>query len=835
MSQHLIARCAWQTTYDDESQGVALQNGLSEFSRTQLPQLLEQVFDAHVPPERTLRLDQLVLDIGSIDYANLQQELPKKIVAALTQKFQEKGLFRFSSSDNVNSVESCGSGSHAEAGHQTDDNPHSDAGQSPSQGYFEANTASGLSPSTSHSRLELVSQFLQSGRLPWWSSLANRPSEVSDDVFGDMVSGTPLETFQALIQRHPEAVRQLLIAIGKQPQVRKRLIWQWQEIGFTETVTVLQPHYNREVIALTKALPDLVSTALTALNQPHLKGHDWLNTPFLWALSWVLDNPGPVNVRQFVSFMLAQFTQTHKLEYAALLRQLVKESDRYQHLAVLTRTLQEILTKGVFEPLTEHSPITISEPNTDKLFDEASNNIAIKNSPPSLSGTLTSRNFIQWLCSDNTSIAPFYPQLPQDKYQLQQLTGFIAPESSEIKARQLTSGQKARYLERLEYWADHHGLEKTLPLLLAQWRDRSEAQAIIWLGDKFSSKGGIKTLSSASIPQWQQTLSRHVLHLWLSDKLSRVTLADFIVQINLALPVSTNGVTLVQWLKEFHATSPDKLPLPLRYWVNESQSKHQKNGQDHSGSELVTDLVQIHQPIKPNLIEQHNAAKTDGANQDINQTETSQKSAGEQQDAGSQNESTNEPKLSESEKPKSETIEALFNKPRHKKDISYAVNNAGIVLLQSYIAVYFERLKLLDNRQFQSTESRQQAVHFLQYLVSGQSRTEEQYLLLNKVLCGMPMDEPLLAGIDINNAQQELAQGLLQAMIQHWSANGSSTIDGFRGNWLVRDGVLAEREEAWELTVEHRPYDLLLQRSPFSFGIIKLPWMTKMLQVNWAY
>jgi len=163
------------------------------------------------------------------------------------------------------------------------------------------------------------------------------------------------------------------------------------------------------------------------------------------------------------------------------------------------------------------------------------------------------------------------------------------------------------------------------------------------------------------------------------------------------------------------------------------------------------------------------------------------------------------------------------------------IKNAGAVLLNNYIAMLFERLGLINNKTFLNDGAQAEAVHYLQYVVTGLSHTEEPLLVLNKVLCGLPIAGPIQDGIIISPANVKLIEGLITAIIGYWPAIGQSSIDGFRGNWLVRDGLLVEQDERWELTVEKRAYDLLINKSPFSFSIIKYPWMAKPLHVNWAY
>ncbi|MEP5341098.1 MAG: contractile injection system tape measure protein [Algibacter sp.] len=163
------------------------------------------------------------------------------------------------------------------------------------------------------------------------------------------------------------------------------------------------------------------------------------------------------------------------------------------------------------------------------------------------------------------------------------------------------------------------------------------------------------------------------------------------------------------------------------------------------------------------------------------------------------------------------------------------VPNAGLVLLNTYFPMLFERLELLKDKQFVSEDARINAVHYLQYVVTGLSHTEESLLTLNKIICGIALQQPIKDSIEISDKEKTLIEGLLKSAMGYWEAIGSSSVLGFRGNWLVRNGVLREEEDRWSLTVEKRPYDVLLIKSPFSFSIIKFPWMQKPLHITWPY
>jgi hypothetical protein len=171
--------------------------------------------------------------------------------------------------------------------------------------------------------------------------------------------------------------------------------------------------------------------------------------------------------------------------------------------------------------------------------------------------------------------------------------------------------------------------------------------------------------------------------------------------------------------------------------------------------------------------------------------------------------------------------------PRPAPPLSLRINNAGLAILQGYIRPLFKRLELLADDRFADPQRQRRAVHCLQFLVSGWEETPEQYLSLNKLLCGLPLHEPVEAGIELSGGEKATCLGLLESVIGHWPAIGTCSVDGLRGNWLVRDGSLSEDSDRWDLTVEKRAYDVLLARSPFSYSVIKLPWMEKAIYVTW--
>lgn len=80
----------------------------------------------------------------------------------------------------------------------------------------------------------------------------------------------------------------------------------------------------------------------------------------------------------------------------------------------------------------------------------------------------------------------------------------------------------------------------------------------------------------------------------------------------------------------------------------------------------------------------------------------------------------------------------------------------------------------------------------MQYIATGQANSINEHLNLNKVLCGLPLCATINSGITFSSNEIEHMNGLLSVMISYWKEIGETSIDGFRGNWLVRDGILKE-------------------------------------------
>jgi hypothetical protein len=161
------------------------------------------------------------------------------------------------------------------------------------------------------------------------------------------------------------------------------------------------------------------------------------------------------------------------------------------------------------------------------------------------------------------------------------------------------------------------------------------------------------------------------------------------------------------------------------------------------------------------------------------------------------------------------------------------VDGAGVVLLGPYIPMLFERLELTEGATFRNETCRTQAIHLLHFAVCGLTGAAEHELTLYKILCGAEISTPIEKDVSITPEQQQVVEDLLSHVIAQWEALKNTSIEGLRGTFLVRRGKLVREEELDRILVEHKAFDILLAKVPWSFSQLKFRWMTKLLTVEW--
>jgi hypothetical protein len=121
----------------------------------------------------------------------------------------------------------------------------------------------------------------------------------------------------------------------------------------------------------------------------------------------------------------------------------------------------------------------------------------------------------------------------------------------------------------------------------------------------------------------------------------------------------------------------------------------------------------------------------------------------------------------------------------------------------------------------------------IQYIVLGTDTFPEHQLVLNKILTGIDISDALPNGFDITETEEDTINHMIKGIIQHWSALKNTSVDGFRESFMKREGIIYSNDKGWNLTVEQRGYDVLIDRLPWSFVTTRHKWMNNTLFVKW--
>ena len=164
------------------------------------------------------------------------------------------------------------------------------------------------------------------------------------------------------------------------------------------------------------------------------------------------------------------------------------------------------------------------------------------------------------------------------------------------------------------------------------------------------------------------------------------------------------------------------------------------------------------------------------------------------------------------------------------------ISNAGLVILFPFLPMLFMRLNMLsqDRRSFNSNESKVRAIFILQRLIANEDRVyDEKDLFLNRLLINYPFNEPLPKRMELNQDELNTIDSLLETAKTNWSKMRNTSIRALQESFLNRAGFIEKTEWECTLTVEERAYDILLDSIPWSYKLVRFPWMESILKVNW--
>ncbi|MFS4448389.1 contractile injection system tape measure protein [Maribacter sp. 2307UL18-2] len=175
-----------------------------------------------------------------------------------------------------------------------------------------------------------------------------------------------------------------------------------------------------------------------------------------------------------------------------------------------------------------------------------------------------------------------------------------------------------------------------------------------------------------------------------------------------------------------------------------------------------------------------------------------------------------------------------FSKFDREAEQEIFVSNAGLAILHPYLSPLFIALNFIQKGKFVERRLANSAINLLGYIATGEIQPPEEELILAKVLCGMPTDSPIERRLVLKKKERAEADKMLRTVISYWSALGNTSIETFQDSFLKREGKLSLRNNRWDLLVEQKTIDVLMNKIPWGISPIKLPWMNKLLFVTWV-
>jgi len=166
----------------------------------------------------------------------------------------------------------------------------------------------------------------------------------------------------------------------------------------------------------------------------------------------------------------------------------------------------------------------------------------------------------------------------------------------------------------------------------------------------------------------------------------------------------------------------------------------------------------------------------------------------------------------------------------YEPELGLPVIHAGVVLVWMSYGGLLRELGWVKEKRFTDYAACQRAIWLLQYIASGRNSVVEEELLLNKLLCGWPLTDPVDPACFPEQESLLAADLMLERWIKDWKKDRTFSLSWFRGAFLQREGTLIRRhDENWQLNVEKKTEDIIIDKP----SVVRYSWMPELLFVQW--
>lgn len=161
------------------------------------------------------------------------------------------------------------------------------------------------------------------------------------------------------------------------------------------------------------------------------------------------------------------------------------------------------------------------------------------------------------------------------------------------------------------------------------------------------------------------------------------------------------------------------------------------------------------------------------------------------------------------------------------------VRNAGLILLHPFLKTFLIATGIADPSGKIAEKNYDLAVQALHFIATGNESVFEPELVFEKFFCGIPMQFPIIRESLLTDEVKNEALEMLNEVIKQWQALKNTTPTGLRETFLQRNALLQITEKGYNLVFETKTTDILLNRIPWSYSIVKWYLIDKLIYVEW--
>ncbi|MDX7999518.1 hypothetical protein FE394_09955 [Xenorhabdus sp. Reich] len=160
------------------------------------------------------------------------------------------------------------------------------------------------------------------------------------------------------------------------------------------------------------------------------------------------------------------------------------------------------------------------------------------------------------------------------------------------------------------------------------------------------------------------------------------------------------------------------------------------------------------------------------------------------------------------------------------------ISNAGCIILWPLLPTFFRTFDLLDKNRFISLEAQREAVCLLDWLIWAEEEIPAWRLTLNKVICGLPINDNALWRSPEPEQRAAINQWLEKTLIQLPAWKKMSARD-VRHLFLQRSGELSELNGVTNIHIQPEVYDALINEWPWPMNIASFSWLQQPITITW--